>query len=559
MMPGARFRIARAILYLFIALWLAPGAALAEWVPRPEAMHWHRLADFDQLDGRVRVLYQTMPSLQQGGQADASINVYIAELYPDGRVENRRLTTGQRRFAALVLRRGHQQVFALPQARTRTDTVPMETWSTADGSVVSTFTAPAITKAATTQRPVAPTGDGNFLITELSAQSSRGDKPTTVTWTKYAPDGSVLTQGEWINPTARVMVAGVFPGHDGAVGLTLDLSVVRGLEALQSDIESNIGFEVGGREIEARVYSETRMLSINAGGHLDWVSPALEREFMWKGDVSIPDDIPMNEILQQNNEQMRLMEQTKLEYAGQRDLVHFAHHGHDEVHLTPGGYGLLAQVRSDHSLEPPQHGTWFIEVGEDGQIIRELRVEPAAERLEAKFERFLPTADGGLLVAGVRRADDTYPHLTALGPEGDIEWTARLQAENLKLEGIGGTKETPWVFGHGYNDAGNKNLMWAELVDPENAERLARATAPATAAQPRPRKTPQPTSPVDIELPEPAEGCSCSCEELARIQEISEQMKSASQADVIAMTTDPAFQALTNCMSGCAMQYAQCR
>jgi hypothetical protein len=60
-------------------------------------------------------------------------------------------------------------------------------------------------------------------------------------------------------------------------------------------------------------------------------------------------------------------------------------------------------------------------------------------------------------------------------------------------------------------------------------------------------------------MPEPPEGCECSCEEYAAIQEIMERMKSASQADLMAMIQDPAYQKATNCAGGCAMAYAQCR
>lgn len=80
--------------------------------------------------------------------------------------------------------------------------------------------------------------------------------------------------------------------------------------------------------------------------------------------------------------------------------------GFDDIQKTPDGYAMLARVITDRNLEPPQHGDWFFEVGGNGGgLLREVRIEPAAERLEAKFETFMPTADGGLLVAGVRRAD----------------------------------------------------------------------------------------------------------------------------------------------------------
>ncbi len=556
MMPGARLRITHAILYLFVALWLAPGGALAEWVERPDAMHWHRLTDFDQLDGRVRVLYYSQPSLEQSVNPGWTINAYLAELHPDGRIENRRLATGQRNFTALVLQRGGDGVFALITPEQGEPGNTLEFWSAQDGTVRAT-SSPAPLQSSVTG--MFPTDDGNLFTVSQSAQSSRGDRPTTLTLTKLSPQGEVLATGTWSNPTAITSPGGAFAVPGGGMGVSLNMRLVRGAEALDTDIEGIQEYEIAGRTLEARVFSETRLLATDATGEVLWQSPALERDLSWEGEMAIPQDLPMNQMMAQNNEQMALMRRVTLENGGGRRLEHITTAGFDDIQKTPDGYAMLARVTTDRNLEPPQHGDWYLEVGNDGRLLHEVRIEPAAEGLEAKFETFMPTADGGLLVAGVRRAGDTGLHLTALDQDGGVKWTARLGIEDVKIEGIAGSESTPWVFGHGYNDAGSKNLMWAELVNPESAERLATATAPASAAQPRPRKLPQPTSPTDIELPEPAEGCACSCEEFAQVRQLSEQMQSASQADAIAMASDPGFQALTNCISGCAMQYAQCQ
>jgi hypothetical protein len=258
---------------------------------------------------------------------------------------------------------------------------------------------------------------------------------------------------------------------------------------------------------------------------------------------------------------MALMGRVTLENGGDRNLLHLTTVGLDDIQKTPNGYGMLARVTADRSLEPPRHGDWYLEVGEDGSLKRELRIEPAAEHLEAKFETFMPTADGGLLVAGVRRAGQAAMHVSALDEDGAVEWTARLDMANAKIEGVAGTESAPWVFGQGFNDAANKNQMWAELVQPEKAERLpaTMATSTKTAAQTPPPEADNANPAMGFEMPEPAEGCTCSCEELARVRALSEQMKGASQADMIAMASDPAFKALMNCMGGCAMQYAQCQ
>lgn len=558
MIPTSHSPITWALFSLAAALAFISGPAFAEWVERPDPMHEYMLTDFDSAGDRVRVLYQSMPSLQQA--KNGTINVYVAELFPHGRVENRQLATGQRYFSSLVLQRGGDGVFVVATPERKASSATLEYWSAQDGSLRSSFDSPALVGLGGNPWPLFPTDDGSIFVVAPSAQTSAGDRPTTLTWTKMSPSGEVLAEGQWSNPTAVTGVGGGFPAPGGGLAMTLNMRLVKGMDALQTDAEAVQQFQVGERTLEARVFSETRLLAADAPGAFQWLSPALERDLMWGGEMSVPQDLPIDQMMAQNNEQMALMSRVTLENGGERRLVHLSTVGYDDVQRTPKGYGMLARVAADRSLQPPQHGVWFLEVGEDGALLRELRIEPAAERLDAKFERFMPTEDGGLLVAGIRRSGGAYPHLTALGPKGDVEWTARLRAENSQLEGIGGTEESPWVFGHGFNEAGNKNLMWAELVDPDDAQRLAaEAPAAATTPQPRPRATPEPTAPPTLELPEPAEGCACSCEEFAQIQALSEKAKSMPQAEMLAMISDPAYQTLMNCMAGCAMQYAQCR
>ncbi|MDX1557254.1 MAG: hypothetical protein R3212_14600, partial [Xanthomonadales bacterium] len=461
--------ISRIFILLAIAFTLPTKQAIAEWVERPDAMHWHRLADFDVVEDRVRVLYYSQPSLEQSVQPGWTINVYISELYRDGRIETRQLATGQRHFASLRLQRGGDGVFALVAPYEEAPGNTLEYWSAQDGTVRAT-SAPAALESAV--GGIFATADGNLFTATQSAQSSRGNEPTTLTLTKLSPQGEVLATGTWSNPTAISTAGGAFAVPGGGMGVALDMRVVRGAKALETDIEAIQHYEIAGRNVEARVFAETRLLAMDSTGNVLWKSPALERDLGWDGEMSIPQDLPVDEMMAQNNEQMALMSRVTLENGGDRRLESLATSGFDDIQKTPNGYGVLARIAADRSLQPPQHGVWFMEVGDDGTLRRELRIQPAADRLDAKFERFMPTADGGLLVAGVRRAGDTFMHLTALDAEGEIEWTTRLGINNVQLEGIAGTESHPWVFGHGWNEAGNKNLMWAELVDPADAEAL---------------------------------------------------------------------------------------
>ena len=83
-------------------------------VERPDVMEQYFLSDVDRLGDRVRVLYHTLPSLEQQTRDDWTVNVYVAELHPDGSVKQRRVAGDQRRYGALLLRRGHDEVFLVP-------------------------------------------------------------------------------------------------------------------------------------------------------------------------------------------------------------------------------------------------------------------------------------------------------------------------------------------------------------------------------------------------------------------------------------------------------------
>lgn len=540
---------------LMVLLGCAHLPATADWVERPDAMHWHRLADFDQIDGRVRILYYSQPSLEQSVQPGWTINAYIAELHADGRIENRRLATGQRNFADLKLQRGGDGVFALIVPEKGEPGHTLEYWSAQDGAVRASSRPPEFDASIP---KLFPTDDGNLFVVTQSAQSSRGDQPTELSLTRLSPEGSNLASSTWTNPTAIANPGGAFEVPGGGMGVSVNLRGVRGVEALATDIEAIQQYDIAGRTLEARVLAETRLLAMDSAGNLLWQSPALERDLAWQGEMAIPQDLPYEQIMAQNQEQMALMDRVNRENGGGRNLIHLTTEGLDDIQSTPSGFGMLTQVTADRRLEPPLHGLWYIEVGHDGGILRELRIEPAAERLEAKFETFMPQDNGGLLVAGVRRARDPGLHVTALDRDGGVEWTARLDMKAGQIEGLAGSASAPWVFGQSFSEAGNKNLLWAERVEPGHAERPA-APAATSAATSRPAETAQAASPMGIELPEPADGCTCSCEEFAKIEELSDQMKSAAQADVIAILSDPGFQSLMSCASSCAMQYAKCR
>lgn len=544
-----------ALAIVFLAL-SNPAFAEFSWVERPDPMHNHRLVDSDMVGDTVRVLYFSAPSLPQSASGDWTVNVYIAELHADGRVENRLLASGQRNFSSLVLQRGGDAVFAVTAVGHGQKSDTLEVWSAADGTLLNTIKSDLLAGIGGAAIPVFPADDGNFFIVHHSAQSGRGGEPTTLTWVKMSPQGDELFKESWSDPTAITGLGGAFPVAGGGLGIVLNKRLAEGAKALQTDIEAIQQFEIGGRTIEARVFAETRLLSIDASGAIQWTSPAVERQIMWDGEMGIPQNLPADQMMAQSNEQMALMRSVEMENGGRRTIQHQATTIYDDIQRGPQGYGMLAKVAADRSLSPPVHGVWLIEIGIDGTLNRELRIEPVAESLDGKLERLLLTSDGGMLVAGPHNAGASNLHVTALDSEGNASWTAPVGGEVSQLEGIAGSAEAPWAFGQAWSDTHGKSLLWVELVDPNSAQPL---EIEAAASQPVPTQAPSAAAIPSFEMPEPPEGCECSCEEYAAIQEIMERMKSASQADLMAMIQDPAYQKATNCAGGCAMAYAQCR
>jgi len=552
------------VFFLLICLTL-PAAVVAEmqWVDRPDPMRNHQLLDYDRAGDTVRILYLSQPDLEQSAGPNWTVNVYLAELRPEGSFDNRMLATGQRYFSSAVLQRGGDVIFAMPGTAHGQRSETMEIWSADDGELLNVFSSPSLAGVGGAALTVFPTDDGNFFVVNVSAQSGRGGEPTTLTWYKFSPEGDVLAKGEWSNPTATTGVGGVFLARRGGMGISVNMMLARDMHVLETDFTPVQQFEVGGRSMEARVHSETRLLATDASGALIWISPGLERQLMWDGDMTIPKELPMDQMMAQNAEQMALMSDVNKESGGQRRILHQSTTVYDDIQRSPNGYGMLTQVTADRNLEPPLHGTWYVEIGDDGALRRELRIEPVADQLKGQIQRFTPTEDGGLLVAGSRYQGEATLHVTALDESGQGRWTTSAGRRGTQMEGLTGTAEVPWVFGQGWNDSHGKSLLWVERIDPDSAQPFevkANTTAAAPVApQTGPAADSKPGQVPGLEMPEAPEGCECSCEELAAVRKLMEGVKSLPQAEMLAIIQSPDYQLAMSCLGGCAMGYMQCR
>jgi hypothetical protein len=443
------------------------GHAMAgtHWVQRPDDMVVYWFHDVDQHDDRVRILYSTTPSLQQG-QADPDgwrTNVYLVEARADGSVNQRRLFSRNEHIAALLLRRGHDQVFALRRPEQKGDPQHMELWSTSDGLVSSSEPAPHLpgTRGAGSSdlTQSIPTDDGNLFVSFMAGN------PTTVLWYKLSPEGAVLGAGEYAHEGVRLQPGGWFPARGGGIGLSLQFSPDRGVDRLTTDIDTPITRSVGGRTLAAHLAAETRLLVFDGDGKHRWQSPPLERRLTWGGQMQIPNDLPPAENMRQLREQMRTVERTEIDLGARRTLVEISRfkRSTDGIKPVPGGYGVLATTVANRRLEPPAHGPSYLELGEDGRLRREVYLGDIAEELDARFEDFVVDQDG-LLVAGTRRARGAQTQVTRVSLDGERQWTRALEAP-ADIDGIAGAETNVWVFGHSGRGPSTKTLLWLEKVE----------------------------------------------------------------------------------------------
>lgn len=441
------------------------GLADTHWVQRPDDMVVYWFHDVDRHDDCVRILYSTTPSLQQG-QADPEgwrTNVYVVEARADGSVDQRRLASRHEHIAALLLRRGHDQVFALRRPERKGEAQRMELWSTRNGSVSSSEPAPHLPgtrgTGPTDLTQSVPTDDGNLFIAPV------GGSAATVSWYKLSPEGTILGRGDYTREGARLQPGGWFPARDGGIGLSVQLGLARGAGRLVTDIDTPITRSVGGRTLEANVAAETRLLAFDGDGRHRWLSPALERRLMWGGQMQIPNDLPPAENMRQLQEQMRTTERAEIDLGARRTLVELSRFksSTDGIKQVPGGYGVLATTTANRRLEPPAHGPYYLEISEEGSLRREVYLGAIADEMEAEFEDFVPD-DGGLLLAGSRRARGAETQVTRVSLEGKLQWSRALEAP-ADIDGIAGAGANVWVFGHSAQGPSTKTLLWLEQVE----------------------------------------------------------------------------------------------
>ena len=370
--------------------------------------------------------------------------------------------------------------------------------------------------------------------------------PVAIGWVKLSPAGEVLASGEASRPDARISTTGMFTANNGGLGLALSLLMAEDFDSLVTDIDVPIRRNIGSSVMEAVVAGETRLLVTDANGKTRWTSSALQRGWRW---LPPPAGFSQQEYLRQSDERTRIMNDVQLThgFAG-RGLGGMRGRSATWVKATPNGYGVLARVINGVYRDSGVYGPSFLEVGEDGNIRREVYLQPVAEALEGRFTDFLATGDGGLLLLG-SGGPSAGMFVTRVAADGKFQWVQELgdAVDPGQPLGLIGTENNAWVFGRSNE---GKMTLWLGRVDASAANR----SLPPSATE-QPREAPRPreaAKPLDI--PE----CACTCEERNAVNSFMTQMQSTRDpAQIQAMMNDPLMKK-TMCMGLCRKDYAAC-
>lgn len=426
---------------------------------RPDDMFQYWYKDIDRHGDGIRVLYSTSPSLEQGRSDNWTVNVYVVEASPDGAFSQHRLYSKQAyEHTAMALRPGRDEILIQRNRETPGQPDRLQRWSIPEGRVLSSAEIPS---------PYEPrwnwsefrgvTLDGNVFFTTTQYDRNRGGgvPQSTAAWFEFSPDGRVVGKGRRDLDNARQQIRHWFPAHTGGVAMTLD-TVGKGERGLSDVLDESYPAEIAGREIEGVVSGELRIaVSGDDASSID-LSPALERDIMWIGEMSADRDLPGAEQMRQSREQMALMDKTEIEAGARQNLR--------VIKPTPDGYGVL--VRKLAGSDAPDNGLHFLEMTTEG-VHRHFHVQPLSDRYDVKFENFATSDDGRVYLFGRTRSRGAKADALVVilnGSTEDVRVASIAIPDGADFDEILADESGLWIAGHVMNDSLGAPTLWLRHV-----------------------------------------------------------------------------------------------
>lgn len=441
-----------------------------QFLERPDAMHSIWIRDWDRYQGKLRILYITSPNRVQAASPNWTNDMYVAEISADGSIEQHRVTSKKEMFVygGLALRRGHDEVIFHRRSSNYGDTGTLERWSISGSRQLSSMPAPNPGwpggKSSDWGPFRVPTSDGNVLF--VNSRSGTRGEPTELGWFEASPDGQVLGIGSLSDAKHNYSATNWFTARNGGGGILLGRMGADRL-AVDTALDTPIRHEIGGRKIQAVVSRESHLLVTNDNSSTAWTSAATERDIRWEGDLAIPQDLPMNEMLAQQNEYMALTEKVANEHDANRGLVSNTNATYTLAMVKPmsTGYGLLANVNANRRLVPPIHGQYVLTVDDQG-VQKQAHLLGYAEQLDVKFTILGISERDDVYVLGLSQGRTDKTSVLRLGANGKPKaWGLIPEGQKIRMEGLVPDSNGVWVIGHAYRDDSSKYKVWIGRIE----------------------------------------------------------------------------------------------
>jgi hypothetical protein len=437
----------------------------ARFMDRPEDMVRLWIWDWDRSGDKLRVLYTTLPALQQLGRPDWQQYVYVVEMSAEGVARQQLVTSKQAQdHAALALRRGHDEILLQRQPEHRGEPSTLERWSISGKRRLSSVATPSPAWVDGSRWDWQPfrlaTRDGNLLF---SATKRSRDGTSTIAWFEASPGGKVLGRGSVSSSAEKIGSTAWFHTDNGGGGLISHVQTT-GDTGIRSAISTPITREVAGRELRAYVGFEKRLLVVSDDGTSVWESPAIESTLMWSGDMALPKGLEFGEMMRQQKEQMELMESVSNELDANRNTnyLNVGPHRVEMIKPIADGVGILSTVSANRKLRPQIHGPYFLEL-DDSRVRKATYLDSLAEKLEVKFTTFAVSQRNDLFLYGAPAGRESNAYVVVLDANRKPKAYGRAAPHWDVVRGMIADDSGVWLFGHGDPD-GKLVRLWVERI-----------------------------------------------------------------------------------------------
>jgi hypothetical protein len=424
----------------------------AKLLNRGEVMYHTWTWDRDIHEGNLRVLYSSFPDRTQYGLPDWTLNVYVAEMTPDGAVTHRHVTGRQSSdHTALALRRGHDEVLFERGPQERGGPSYLERWSISEGRLLSSVRKSDISwtidgeawQGATYQ---VATSDGNLLYMALEG-GSRADPQVRLGWFKVSPEGRLLGSDTYsiedsVSPWAWTHT------NNGGGGIIVDVMPVDGVQ-LASGLRLPEARARHGSML-ASVSRERRLVIVDGQGGLASPPMVIERDLFETAEpgYAVPQSIDdMNAAVA---DQFDWIEGLRNDFDANRstEYMDVGPRRVEMVREIDGGFAALTRVIADTDLEPSIHGAYILEFDRSGGT-KPIYLQPLTEDLDVDLKAFVPAPGGGYYLYGFDLRDPAT-HVLRIGADGALLQRSRLPTEGITIDGIEADRNGVWLYGHAY-------------------------------------------------------------------------------------------------------------